>query len=257
MEVLGEMLDGMRMATEGMKQMSMKQDMVTNNLANVGTAGYRKESLVVESFSELMARESNGSTEVGTTGGYENNARFNQYSMTHMSQGGLKESGSSFDLALDDNGKGFFTIQTPKGIEFTRGGTFHLSTSGHLVTADGSFVLGQRGPIKVNGADFKVNDNGVVNVNGKDVDKLLISRFEDPKAMKRQGSSSFASETNSVVATGDFKVKQGYVEQANFNALTEMVDLMQTMRNFEANQKALQSHDQRLQKAVNELGRVR
>ena len=64
MEVLGEMLDGMRMATEGMKQMSMKQDMVTNNLANVGTAGYRKESLVVESFSEVMARESNGATEV-------------------------------------------------------------------------------------------------------------------------------------------------------------------------------------------------
>lgn len=60
-----------------------------------------------------------------------------------------------------------------------------------------------------------------------------------------------------MVATSDFKVKQGYVEQANFNALTEMVDLMQTMRNFEANQKALQSHDQRLQKAVNELGRVR
>lgn len=251
------MLDGMRLATEGMKQMSMKQDMVTNNLANVGTAGYRKESLVVESFSQVLARESNGQTEVNTTGGHENNSRFSQYSATHMGQGGLKESGSAFDLALDDNGKGFFTIQTPKGIEFTRAGTFNLSTSGHLVTADGSFVLGQRGPIQVNGSDFKVADNGVVSIGGKDVDRLLISRFEDPKAMLRQGAASFASDSESVVATTDFRVKQGYVEQSNFNALTEMVDLMQTMRNFEANQKALQSHDQRLQKAVNELGRVR
>ena len=251
------MLDGMRMAAEGMKQMSVKQDLVTNNLANVGTAGFRKEGLVVESFSQVMARESNGQNELNSTGGYENHARFNQYSMTHMSQGALKESGNSFDLALSDNGKGFFTIQTPKGIEFTRAGTFHLDTSGHLVTADGSFVLGHRGPIRVNGSDFKVGDNGVVNVNGKDVDRLLISRFEDPKAMKRQGASSFAAETNSVVATTDFQVKQGFVEQSNFNALTEMVDLMQTMRNFEANQKALQSHDQRLQKTVNELGRVR
>jgi len=75
--------------------------------------------------------------------------------------------------------------------------------------------------------------------------------------MLRQGAASFASDSEAVVATNDFRVKQGYVEQSNFNALTEMVDLMQTMRNFEANQKALQSHDQRLQKAVNELGRVR
>lgn len=252
------MLDGMRMATEGMMQMSMKQDMVTNNLANVGTLGFRKESLVVESFSEVMARESQGKSEVSTTGGLENHARFNQYSQTHMGQGALKETGNPFDLAIaDESGKGFFTIQTPRGIEFTRGGAFHLSTSGHLVTADGSFVLGHKGPIKVNGSDFKVSDNGVVQVDGKDVDKLLISQFEDPKALKRQGSSSFAVETNSAVATTNFTVKQGYTEQANFNALTEMVDLMQTMRNFEANQKALQSHDQRLQKAVNELGRVR
>lgn len=251
------MLDGMRLATQGMMQMSQKQDMVTNNLANVGTTGYRKESLVVESFSQVLAREAQGEGEVSTTGGYENRGRFMQYSQTHMGQGALKESGSPFDLALDDNGKGFFTIQTPRGIEFTRGGQFHLSTSGHLVTTDGSFVLGQRGPIKVDGADFKVGDDGVVQVNGKEVDRLLISRFEDPKAMKRQGAASFAAETPAVVATTDFRVKQGFTEQANFNALTEMVDLMQTMRNFEANQKALQSHDQRLQKAVNELGRVR
>jgi len=251
------MLDGMRLATEGMKQMSMKQDMVTNNLANVGTAGYRKESLVVESFSEVMQREAMGSGEVSSTGGQENRGRVSRYSMTHVGQGALKESGNPFDLALSDNGKGYFTIQTPKGIEFTRAGTFHLSTSGHLVTADGSFVLGHRGPIKVNGSEFKVADNGVIEVDGKQVDRLLVSRFEDPKAIKRQGAASFASESESVVATNDFTVKQGFTEQANFNALTEMVDLMQTMRNFEANQKALQSHDQRLQKAVNELGRVR
>lgn len=252
------MLDGMRLNTEGMKQMSMKQDMITNNLANVGVAGFRKESLVVESFSQVMAREANGKGEVSTTGGAENKGRFNQYSMTHGGQGALKQSDNAFDLALDDNGKGFFTIQTPnRGIEFTRGGTFHLSNEGFLVTAEGGFVMGQRGPIKVDGSDFKVSDDGVVNVGGRDVDRLLVSRFEDPKMIKRQGAASFKAETDAVVATNDFRVKQGYVEQANFNALTEMVDLMQTMRNFEANQKALQSHDQRLQKAVNELGRVR
>ena len=252
------MLDGMRMATEGMMNMSVRQEMVTNNLANAGTVGFRKESLVLESFSNIMNREMTGKGEVTGSGGYENKSGVRCSSATSTTQGALKETGNSFDLALNDNGKGYFTIQTPRGIEFTRAGQFKLHpTNGHLVTNDGSFVLGHKGPIKLEGKDFKVSDNGVVSVDGKEIDRLLVSRIEDPKAIVRQGGASFAVDNPAVVATTDFKVAQGYLEQANFNALTEMVELMQTMRNFEANQKALQSHDQRLQKAVNELGRVR
>jgi len=252
------MLDGMRMATEGMLQMSVRQDIVTNNLANVGTAGYRRESLVIESFNDVMNREMTGKGEVTGGGGVENRSGVRHYSATHQGQGALKESGNPFDLALDDNGKAFFTLQGANGeMKFTRGGSFKLHPSGHLVAADGSMVMGQRGPIKASGSDFKVNDDGTVVCDGKEVDKLLISSIEDPKAVDRKDGSSFTVSTPTVVAAKDFRIKQGFTEAANFNALTEMVELMTTMRNFEANQKALQSHDQRLQKTVNELGRVR
>ena len=253
------MLDGMRFATEGMMQAQNKQEIVANNLANVGNVGYRKEGLVVESFSKVMEEEAGGPAgEVTGNHQIENRGHLMNHSATFMSQGALKESGSPFDMALDDNGKGFFTVQTPSGIQFTRAGTFQLSTSGHLVTSDGSFVMGQKGPIKIQGNDFKVSDKGVITSNGKEIDRMLISRVEDTRALQRAGANNFATrEAHSVVATNDFKVKQGYLEQSNFNALTEMVDLMQTARQFEANQKALQAHDQRLQKAVNELGRVR
>lgn len=257
------MLDGMKMATQGMMQMSMKQDIITNNLANASTVGFRKESMVVSSFSDVLNRQlgHNGmrqtSGEVVMSGGLEKSGGLNSMTTTHTSQGALKETGNPFDLALSDNGKGFFTIQTPEGIKFTRAGTFHLSTDGHLVTADGSFLLGQKGPIKVSGTDFKVTDDGSIQVDGKEIDKLLVSTFEDGNMMKKAGDTNFAAPDGGVKATSHFSVKQGYVEMGNLNSVQEMVDLLMVMRNFEANQKALQSHDQRLQKAANELGKVR
>lgn len=257
------MLDGMKMAAQGMMTMSAKQDIITNNLANVGTAGYRKESISISSFTEILNRETGGmdgmhqsSCEISTPPGMETSSTLNSSSVTHSSQGSLKETGNPFDMALDDNGRGFFTIQTPEGIKFTRAGSFRLSTSGYLVTNDGSFVLGHRGPMKLNGSNFQVSNEGIVSVDGKPVDRLLVTVFDDTKQLKRAGDSNFVAE-GGVRATTDFQLKQGYVEQANVNSINEMVDMMMVMRNYEANQKVLQAHDQRLQKTVNELGRVR
>lgn len=257
------MLDGMKMATQGLLAMSARQDIITNNLANAGTVGFRKEGMVISSFTEILNREMgmSGMTqaggEVSTSGGMEARGILTHRSLTHMEQGSLKETGNPFDLALDDGGKGFFTLQTPEGIRFTRAGNFKLSTSGYLVDVNGSFVLGHRGPIKVEGTDFEVTNEGIVKVNGKAVDRLLVTTFTDPTQMKKAGDTEFVAEQGGVKATTDFQLKQGYLEMANLNQVQEMVDLMMVMRNFEANQKALQAHDQRLQKAANELGRVR
>ena len=256
------MLDGMKMAAQGMMTMSAKQDIITNNLANVGTAGYRKESIAITSFTEILDREVGGdgmnqsSYEIHGAPGMETHGALSSSSVTHSSQGSLKETGNPFDMALDDNGRGFFTIQSPDGIKFTRAGSFRLSTSGYLVTTDGSFVLGHRGPMKLSGSNFQVSNDGVVSCDGKPVDRLLVTVFDDSKQLKRAGDSNFVAQ-GGVRATTDFQLKQGYVEQANVNAINEMVDMMMVMRNYEANQKVLQAHDQRLQKTVNDLGRVR
>lgn len=255
------MLDGFKSATQGMMAMSVKQDVIANNLANASTVGFRKEGLVISSFTEIMDREVGGmeQTSSETMSGHQlqTSSDLSHKSVAHLSQGALKETGSAFDLALDDNGKGLFTIKTSRGIEFTRAGKFRLNNQGFLVTPDGSQLMGHNGPIRATGSDFKVSDNGVVSVDGKQVDRILVSVFEDSEDMKRAGSTAFQAGTPKVRASSDFSIKQGFLEMSNVNALQEMVGLMQVMRNFEANQKALSANDQRLQKAVSELGRVR
>jgi len=257
------MLDGMKMATQGMMTLSAKQDIITNNLANVSTTGYRKESITISSFTDILNREIGGmdgmhqsSYEIATAPGMEVHGRLGTSSVTHSSQGSLKETGNPFDMALDDNGRGFFAIQSQDGIRFTRAGSFRLATSGHLVTPDGSFVMGHRGPIKLTGSNFQVSNDGIISCDGKPVDRLLVTVFDDTRQMKRTGDNQFAAQ-GGVSATTNFQLKQGYLEQANVNAINEMVDMMMVMRNYEANQKVLQAHDQRLQKTVNDLGRVR
>ena len=243
--------------------MSVKQDVIANNLANASTVGFRKEGLIISSFTEIMDREVSGMEQASseTMSGHQmqTSTDIRHRSATHMSQGALKETGSSFDLALSDDGNGMFTIKTARGIEFTRSGKFRLNNEGFLVTPDGSQVMGHNGAIRATGNDFKVTDDGTVMVDGKSVDRILVSVFESTGDMKRAGSTAFNSETPRVraAAPGDFQIKQGFLEMSNVNALQEMVGLMQVMRNFEANQKALSSNDQRLQKAVSELGRVR
>jgi flagellar basal-body rod protein FlgG len=255
------MLDGFKSATQGMMAMSVKQDVIANNLANASTVGFRKEGLIISSFTDILDREVGGmeqtSSEVMSGHQLQTNSDIRHRSATHLSQGALKETGSSFDLALDDNGQGMFTIKTARGIEFTRAGKFRLNNEGFLVTPDGSKLMGHNGPIKATGNEFKVSDDGVVSVDGKQVDRILVSVFEDPNDMKRAGSTAFHAGTPKVRASSDFRIKQGFLEMSNVNALKEMVGLMQVMRNFEANQKALSANDQRLQKAVSELGRVR
>ena len=255
------MLDGFKSATQGMMAMSVKQDVIANNLANASTVGFRKEGLVISSFTDIMDREVEGmeQTSSETVSGHQLQTKtdLQHRSSTYLSQGALKETGSSFDLALDDNGKGMFTIKTSRGIEFSRSGKFRLNNEGFLVTPDGSQLMGHNGPIKATGNEFKVSDDGTVSVDGKKVDQILVSIVEDTGDMKRAGSTAFQTGTPNVRASKDFRIKQGFLEMSNVNALQEMVGLMQVMRNFEANQKALSANDQRLQKAVSELGRVR
>lgn len=256
------MLDGFKTATQGLMAMSVKQDVIANNLANASTAGFRKEGLIISSFTEILDREvGDGMTKAGgevmSPRDQQVLGHLHHRSATYLTQGALKETGNNFDLALDDNGKGFFTIQTKRGIEFTRNGSFKLSNDGFLTTSEGHKLMGHHGPIKAMGNDFKVMDNGVVKVDGKEVDRVLISVFDDANDMKRAGSTAFGSKTPRVRASTDFRIKQGYKEMSNVNALQEMVSLMEVMRNFEANQKALSAQDSRLQKAVSELGRVR
>jgi flagellar basal-body rod protein FlgF len=260
------MLDGMKYATQGMIQMSQKQDVITNNLANASTAGFRRESMAVGSFSDVLDHhmgfnpgsngDKTGYMQVG--GGLETNAALYNSTNTSYAQGALRETGNQFDLALDDNGKGFFTVETPAGMRYTRNGAFKLQ-EGKLMTSDGALLMGQKGPIQVkDGVNFEVTQDGMVKVDGKEVDRIRITTFQDPRALSKDNATNFSAPSDKgFVLQNGFTVRQGYVEQGNVNAVQEMVDMMQVMRAYEANQKMLQTQDQVLRKAANEIGKIK
>ena len=255
------MLDGMKRAAQGMISMMQNQEIISSNLANVGTAGFRKDKAQVTSFSEVLEKEMAEAKMVKPEfwqagGGLDTVGMLFTSSATSFAQGALKQTGNNFDLALDDNGKGFFTIQTPEGIRYTRNGSFKLSTTGNLVTSDGSFVMGHKGPIKVSGTNFEVTNEGAVLVNGEQIDQLLITTFDDPGKLRKIGANYFVSPTSGKVSA-DSRVKQGFLEMSNVNAIKEMVDMITVMRAYEANQKVLQTEDQMLGRATGEVGRIR
>lgn len=181
------------------------QDVCRQNLKNAATPGYRRESLALECFQE---------------------GRYKVTSITHLSQGLLKKTDVPLHLALDDNGRNFFTLQAPRGHEYTRQGLFHLSTTGHLVSADGSFLLGRRGPIRIAGNSFQVSQWGQVRVDGREVDRLLLCYCPNERDIIRLRDGNFYG--NLKPAEAGARVRQGYLEQSNVNPIGETIRLNQT-----------------------------
>lgn len=245
------MLRGLYTAASGMLVQTAKMDMLSNNLANVETAGFQRQAPHVYSFPDmLISRVHNGtSVPIGRLGTgavvYGDRSSF--------LPGAIKSTGNPLDVALV--GPGFFAVETPDGPRYTRDGRFTVNPSGWLVTLDGHRVRGERGPILVNGTDVVIDDTGQVVVDGSVVDKLLIVEFNDRDGLLRRGANLYeATEAAGLpFRYRDTQVVQGAVEMSNVNVIREMVNLISVQRAYEANAKVVQAYDETLGKAVNEI----
>lgn len=253
------LLDGIKKSAEAMLAMQTNLEILANNIANANTPGFCREIGIITSFSDILGDElaSQGWHQVSS--GTGTNPTLLQTSVTCFGKGKLKKTDNPANFAIEDrDGKRFFTIQTPEGVRFTRNGSFKFDPAGYLVTQDGFKVLGSNGPIKITDSDFKVLPSGKIVIKGKEVNSFLITTFDNPRQLKKVGDSNFAASTESGAKVAkDYYVRQNYIEMANVNVIKSMVDMMNIMRTFEANQKILQAEDQALGKAVNETGRVR
>jgi len=244
---------------------SKKMDVIANNLANVNTNGYKKDTVVFESFPEVLTKRINDSgsrlNPSGIVGTMELSSDVGEV-FTYYSQGTLAETGNKLDLAIKDSDSAFFTVLATDdegniGEYYTRDGAFTLNENGQLMTTTGYAVLGENGLIYLTGDDFTVESDGTIVQNGEVVDRLLIREFTDTTTLRKFGLNLVerTDETQEKEFTG--QVKQGYLEQSNVNIVKEMVDMITVLRAYEANQKALQAVDETLGLAVNEVGSVR
>ncbi|MDL1956488.1 MAG: flagellar hook-basal body protein [Candidatus Desulfofervidus auxilii] len=206
---------------------------ITHNLANVNTPGYKKDIIGFRQYF-LSALE---------------------YIQIDFTPGPLLPTDNPFDLAIE--GDGFFVIETPDGIRYTRRGDFKLDQKHRLVTKQGFLVLGKKGVIFVRGKDFVVDQDGIVRVDGVAVDSLRIENFPKGTILKKEQNGLFVPMNGATSSSVQAKVKQGYLEGANVNIVKEMANMIQTLRNYETCQKLIQCIDEITGRAINEVGIIK
>ncbi|MBO5208363.1 MAG: flagellar basal-body rod protein FlgF [Lachnospiraceae bacterium] len=258
------MLKGLYTAYTGMLNEQNRMDIMTNNLANANTVGFKKEGATSQSFDDVLAYKIKDTSEAGNlpqkignmTLGVKIGENYVDYS-----EGGLKETGNVLDLAIAGNG--FFTIEyTNKAGEtstmYTRDGNFTMDSKGYLVTQDGDYVLGGRGKrIKLNTAEtVSIDTAGNIYQAGANVGTLKITDFEDYNYLERYGENYFQAVEGAEETDAETEIRSGYLEMANISVVTEMVNMITIQRQYEANQKLITTYDSTLENAVNQTGRV-
>lgn len=245
------MIRGIYTAASAMLAESVRADVTANNLANVNTAGFKKEVAVNKDFlNVLMSRINDGSPQtVGTLG---HGTQVDEIATIHTT-GMMKATGNALDLSID--GKSFFAVETPAGIRYTRAGAFTRNSLGELTTIDGHPVLGDTGHLIITGGQVSVAEDGTVSVDGNQVGRLRLAEFADEKKLVKEGAGLFVDAGAGEQPAGGM-VRQGVLEMANVNAVSEMVNLIAGYRAYEVSAKTVQAHDQLLDKAVNEVGKV-
>jgi flagellar basal body rod protein FlgG len=207
-------------------------DVITNNLANVSTVGYKRTS---NAFSQSLLAQSEGTGEAG--------GEAELLSVYDFSQGSFIETGRSLDFALC--GKGLFVIETPEGPLYTRNGMFRLNKNGQVVDSSGRIVAGQSGPITIPpevGLDkITVSSDGNISGNGVVIDKFKLVEFgENENKLVSAGFNCFQAPADiKPDATKNLIVKQGFQEGSNVQMVEELVDMITVSRLYEANMRLM------------------
>ncbi len=218
-----------------------RQDLIASDLANVSTPGYKPGRAALGPFGELLLLERGSGAPVGAAGLGVHVAE----TRLDLSQGPLEETGDPLDIALD--GEGFLAVQTPAGVRYTRGGRIQVDPEGRITTASGLPLLDEQGrPIVVGAATPVVAPDGTVSADGRTVARLALVSLRDPA---REGEGLFAGAPGPR-PTGT-AVRQGALEGSGVDIARAMVDMLVSLRAFEALQRAIRAIDETLGRGIN------
>lgn len=251
------MLRSLYIASTGMLVQRKKMDVMTNNITNIETSGYKKDMLLSRSFKDMMIERLNDPNivNISKTVGPLNTGIHVDEVVTSFRQGAMEDTGRLSDIALQ--GEGFFVISTPDGERYTRDGAFAVSSNGYLVNSDGHYVSGKNGSIYVGQGEFSINESGDVVVDNTVVNKLRVVTFADLNGLRKTGNNLYMNFNNQPeIALQDTVVRQGSLENSNVDMAQEMVNMMTVSRAYETNQRIVKMLDESLGKSVNEVGKV-
>ncbi|MGL5642790.1 MAG: flagellar hook-basal body complex protein, partial [Paraclostridium sp.] len=237
------MLRGIYTSVSSMLNLQERQSVLTNNMANLKTNGYKEDKLISKSFDEMTLSNNdnykNGVPTKQVLGGLSFGTKIDEVN-TNFKQGTFVETENNSDFAL--NGSGFFQVRDYGGnIFYSRDGSFKVNSQGDLVTNGGHNVMGINNatgslePINVGSGKMTVTPSNELVVEGGNSYKFSIVDFNDYKKLKKVGDNLYSG-TNPV-NNNKYSVKQGYVEGSNVDYISAMAEGMETIKEFEANQK--------------------
>jgi flagellar basal-body rod protein FlgF len=258
-----DMSGGIYMAASGALAYEKRLEILSNNLANANTSGYKRDNAYFKPF--VLPPDTGVAPENTATSDQAQAPEFwsQLYSETDFSAGSLKNTGGEFDLALV--GKGFFCVQAPDGNRYTRSGNFMLNSEGVLVSREGWPVAGDGGEIEIKAkgvaiekVQFSVDEQGNVFVDGSQKGRLRLVDFQNPGGLEKVGNTYFKSKSpdDEGAEVEEIQVAQGFLEDSNVEVVRIMTEMIEVLRGYEAYQKVIKSIDDTNSKAINEVGKT-
>ena len=241
------MRQSLLLAGKAMDVAQQRMGLITNNLANIDTPGYKKEIAYTDSFQDIMASTINGlqSPEIPK----------DVVEVTDYSSGNYKFTGDQMNVAIE--GDGFLKVQTPNGQDaYTRKGLLSLNASKQL-TIGNNLVMGPNGPVTLLDTNISIDSKGTIyNTKGDTVGMISVVAFEKPYPLEKAGGTLFIANENAKEIPSTADVKQQYLEESNVSALSsmvEMINMMEVMRQYETQQKMVQYQDDATAKMIQQV----
>lgn len=258
------MFKGLYTAYTGMINEQNRMDTMTNNLANVTTVGFKKEGTTSQSFDDILTvkiKDASVGTSNVTRIGIDNPGVKIGENYVDYTQGSFRLTENTYDLAL--SGDGFFVVEFQNkagetSMKYTRAGNFTLNKDGYLTTEEGDYVLDTiNRRIKLDTLkDSEIRQDGTIEQNGAEVARIKVVDFADYNYLQRYGETYFEPIEGAEEINADADVISGYLEMSNVQSVQEMVNLITITRQYESNQKIIQTYDDTMDVAVNQLGRL-
>jgi flagellar basal-body rod protein FlgF len=227
-------------------------DTIANNLANASTVGYRAEHNI---FSSVLADAGDPGSSTPLDQAINDFGVMNG-TILDYSQGAMQKTGNDLDVGIQ--GKGFFEVQTPTGLAYTRNGGFMVSGKGQLVTANGDPVMGTGGSLSILPGKVTISPDGTISSNGALAGKLKIVEFPSGTQLSSAGNTYYtAPDGVDAVESPASSVQQGMLESSNVNPVSSMVELITAQRSAEMMQRALSMFNSEIDKtATQDLPKV-
>ena len=250
------MFKGFYNLTSGMLTHGKHLDVISNNMTNVSTAGFKVDRFTGQTFDEVMwsmvGNKEKNYTDVGEISYITAPSQL----YTDWGQASFDDTGMPLDFAIDDDGTGFFAIQTAGGVVYTRAGNFSLDDEGYLALPDHGRVLDINGEeIRLTTDKITTDDYGrIYNANGGFLGQIGVYAFEDTEGLTKDPMGM-------VVGGGAPQVRttllhHGMLERSNVDLVQQMVAMISTQRAYQSSATVTKMYDQVMSHAANDLGRI-